>query len=67
MTPWKGAAPAKEVLTFLARAYPGARVLLAHRNPFELLVATVLAAQCTDVRVNGVTPALFRSWPDPAA
>ncbi len=67
MTPLKGAAPAKEVLAFLARAYPGARVLLDHRNPFELLVATVLAAQCTDERVNGVTPALFRSWPDPAA
>ena len=63
----KGTAPAEEVLAFLARAYPGARVLLDHRNPFELLVATVLAAQCTDERVNGVTPALFRSWPDPAA
>ena len=63
----KEAAPVKEVLAFLAKAYPGARVLLDHRNPFELLVATVLAAQCTDERVNGVTPALFRSWPDPAA
>jgi endonuclease-3 len=63
----KGAAPVKEVLAFLAKAYPGARILLDHRNPFELLVATVLAAQCTDERVNGVTPALFRSWPDPAA
>lgn len=63
----KGAAPVKEALAFLAKAYPGARILLDHRNPFELLVATVLAAQCTDERVNGVTPALFRSWPDPAA
>ena len=63
----KEAAPVKEVIAFLAKAYPGARVLLDHRNPFELLVATVLAAQCTDERVNGVTPALFRSWPDPAA
>jgi endonuclease-3 len=63
----KSAAPVKEVLAFLAKAYPGARVLLDHRNPFELLVATVLAAQCTDARVNGVTPALFRAWPDPAA
>jgi endonuclease-3 len=60
-------APAKEVLVFLARQYPDARVLLSYRTPFELLVATVLAAQCTDERVNGVTPALFRSWPDPAA
>jgi len=63
----KEAAPVKEVLAFLAKAYPDARILLDHRNPFELLVATVLAAQCTDERVNGVTPALFRSWPDPAA
>jgi endonuclease-3 len=67
MKPGKGAAPVKEVLAFLATAYPGARVLLDHRNPFELLVATVLAAQCTDERVNGVTQGLFRSWPDPAA
>jgi len=42
-------------------------VLLSYRNPFELLVATVLAAQCTDERVNRVTPALFRSYPDPPA
>lgn len=67
MTPGKRAAPAREVLAFLATAYPGARVLLDHRNPFELLVATVLAAQCTDERVNIVTPPLFRAWPDPAA
>lgn len=63
----KRAAPVKEILAFLAKAYPEARVLLDHRTPFELLVATVLAAQCTDERVNSVTPALFRSWPDPAA
>lgn len=67
MTAGKGAAPVKEVLAFLAGAYPGARVLLEHRDPFELLVATVLAAQCTDERVNGVTPALFRAWPGPSA
>ena len=59
-------APAGEVLAFLAREYPGARVLLEYRNPFELLVATVLAAQCTDERVNRVTPGLFRSFPGPA-
>ena len=63
VTPGKGAAPVKEVLAFLARAYPKAHVLLDHRNPFELLVATVLAAQCTDERVNAVTPPLFRAWP----
>jgi len=67
VTPGKGAAPVKEVLAFLARAYPKARVLLDHRNPFELLVATVLAAQCTDERVNAVTPPLFRAWPDPSS
>ena len=67
MTPGKATATVKEVLAFLAGAYPGARVLLDHRDPFELLVATVLAAQCTDERVNGVTPALFRAWPGPSA
>jgi endonuclease-3 len=66
MTRRKGAAPAGEVLAFLAREYPEARVLLTYRSPFELLVATVLAAQCTDERVNGVTPGLCRSFPAPA-
>jgi endonuclease-3 len=56
-----------DVLAFLGREYPGARVLLAFRNPFELLVATVLAAQCTDERVNRVTPGLFRAYPGPAS
>jgi len=55
------------VLDFLARAYPEARILLDYRNPFELIVATVLAAQCTDERVNSVTPALFRKYPDPGS
>jgi len=67
VNPGKGAAPVREVLLFLAREYPGARVLLDYHDPFQLLVATVLAAQCTDERVNGVTPALFRAWPGPAA
>jgi endonuclease-3 len=57
-------APVPYVLDFLARAYPEARILLDHRNPFELLVATVLAAQCTDERVNRVTPSLFLKYPD---
>ena len=60
-----GPAPIRTVLDFLAREYPGARVLLDYRSPFELLVSTVLAAQCTDERVNGVTPALFASHPNP--
>ena len=65
MTSRKPPAPVPCVLDFLARAYPEARILLDHRNPFELLVATVLAAQCTDERVNRVTPSLFLKYPDP--
>lgn len=67
MTARKPPAPISYVLDFLARAYPAARILLDYRNPFELLVATVLAAQCTDERVNRVTPALFRTYPGPRA
>src|SRR4030067_2424269 len=55
------------VLDFLARAYPSARVVLRYENPFEMLMATVLAAQCTDDRVNQVTPALFARSPGPQA
>jgi endonuclease-3 len=65
VTSRKPPAPVPSVLDFLARAYPEARILLDHRNPFELLVATVLAAQCTDERVNRVTPSLFLKYPDP--
>ena len=46
----------------LAKAYPDARCSLDFHNPLELLVATVLSAQCTDVRVNQVTPTLFRKY-----
>ncbi len=53
------------VLNYLARSYPSAGVVLRYRTPFELLVATVLAAQCTDDRVNRVTPALFARYPGP--
>ncbi|MEA2645917.1 MAG: endonuclease [Chloroflexota bacterium] len=51
----------------LAEAYPVAVCALVHANPFQLLVATILSAQCTDERVNMVTPGLFRRYPDPAA
>jgi endonuclease-3 len=51
----------------LARAYPRASCSLDFASPFQLLVATILSAQCTDKRVNAVTPALFARWPDPAA
>jgi endonuclease-3 len=54
---------AREVLRRLKKAYPDATCALEHRTPFELLVATILSAQCTDVRVNMVTPALFAKYP----
>ena len=40
--------------------------MLTHENPWELMIATILAAQCTDARVNTITPELFRRWPGPA-
>ena len=55
------------ILKSLDEAYPDALCALTHRSPWELLVATILSAQCTDVRVNMVTPELFRRFPTPAA
>jgi endonuclease III len=55
------------ILALLEKHYPDARCSLHHQNPFELLVATILSAQCTDVRVNLVTPALFKRFPTPQA
>lgn len=63
-------ARALRILRVLERAYPDARVPLDYSTPLELLVATILSAQCTDVRVNEVTPVLFaeyrtaRDWAD---
>ena len=54
------------ILAELARLYPDARPALHFANPFELLVAVMLSAQCTDVKVNMVTPALFAAYPDAA-
>jgi endonuclease-3 len=51
------------ILSTLDRMYPGATCALQHSNPWELLVATILSAQCTDKRVNLVTPGLFRKYP----
>ena len=64
----KGSAKARApvILERLKVAYPDAACALDHRNAFELLVATILSAQTTDVRVNLVTPALFRRYPDAA-
>jgi len=58
---------AREANLRLADEYPGARCELDHRNPFELLAATILSAQCTDERVNQVTPQLFAAYPDAVA
>jgi endonuclease-3 len=58
------AARARDVFARLRKAYPDARCALDHRDAFELLCATILSAQCTDVRVNLVTPALFAKYPD---
>ena len=55
------------ILNGLNALYPDAGPELHFSNPFETLVATILAAQCTDARVNQVTPALFRDYPDAAA
>ena len=65
---WDPLAPERvsAILEALARAYPGVECALHHRNPWELLVATILSAQCTDARVNMVTPGLFKRFPTPA-
>ena len=53
------------ILEILKREYPGTTTALIHRNPFELLVATILSAQTTDLQVNKVTPALFKRFSGP--
>lgn len=58
---------ARRVLAALERHHPEADTELAFTTAFELLVATILSAQCTDERVNGVTPSLFRRYPDARA
>ncbi len=58
---------ATRIYDVLAEAYPDAHCALDHHGPFELLSATILSAQCTDKRVNMVTPALFARYPDAAA
>lgn len=55
------------MLDRLRDAYPDADCALTHENPYQLLAATILSAQCTDARVNKVTPGLFERYPDPAA
>ena len=55
-------ARARKIVRALKKAYPDAKIALDFRNPLELLVATILSAQCTDERVNMVTPALFEKY-----
>jgi endonuclease-3 len=57
-------ARARRLVKVLARLYPDAKCALNHESPLQLLVATILSAQCTDARVNLVTPALFARFPD---
>ena len=53
-----------QILAELERLYPDAKPALHFKNPYQLLVAVILSAQCTDVKVNAVTPALFAAYPD---
>ena len=57
---------AREIARRLIEEYPAEKCALVHDSPFQLIVATVLSAQCTDVRVNMVTPKLFSRYPTPA-
>ena len=56
-----------DILDELDRLYPDAHCELVYKSPFELLIAVILSAQCTDDRVNMITPTLFARFPDPAA
>jgi endonuclease-3 len=60
-------ARAGRLARLLAETYPDAHCALRHEGPLQLLVATILSAQCTDARVNGITPALFARYPDARA
>lgn len=57
---------ALQLLEALKKIYPDAHCALHYKNPWQLLVATILSAQCTDVRVNQVTVGLFKAYPDPS-
>ena len=54
-----------EIITILRQAYPRSRTALRFESPLQILVATILSAQCTDEKVNQITPALFRKYPTP--
>ena len=65
--PPKSATETRAILKKLEKQHPNANTELHYSNPYELLVATILSAQCTDERVNQVTPALFKRYPDAAS
>jgi endonuclease-3 len=56
-------AKASEILRVLEKAYPRSRTSLQHKNPLQILIATILSAQCTDAKVNEITPSLFKKYP----
>ncbi|VVB93412.1 G/T mismatches repair enzyme [uncultured archaeon] len=56
---------AARIISLLKKEYPGVKIALVHSNPLELLIATILSAQCTDVRVNEVTKILFKKYRTP--
>lgn len=56
---------ARKIISILKEEYPGSRCSLHFKSPFELLIATILSAQCTDARVNQVTRTLFQKYPTP--
>src|SRR5215475_9269816 len=66
-TPSKTPAETRRIMAALARQHPNADTELHFTTPYELLVATILSAQCTDERVNRVTPALFKRYPNATA
>jgi len=59
--------PVRRILRVLGEKFPDAVTALNHENPLQLLIATILSAQCTDVRINIITPALFAKYPDAAS
>src|SRR6187402_162597 len=65
--PPKSAADTRKIIAALATQHPNADTELDYTTPYELLVATILSAQCTDERVNQVTPALFKRYPNARA
>lgn len=61
-----GTARIDEIIRILRRTYPDSRTALHHENPLQILIATILSAQCTDKKVNEITPSLFAKYPTAA-